>query len=56
MRSFPGMKVLLELDAHVADVEALLADSVVGMKTDQHSVSGRVNVLPGLRKGTRRNV
>lgn len=34
------MEALLELGAHVADVEALLADRVVGMKTDQHRVSG----------------
>lgn len=47
MRSFPGVKALLELGARVADVEALLADCVVAMETDQHSTSGRVDPLPG---------
>lgn len=50
VRSFPGVKALLELGARVADVEALLADCVVAMETDQHSASGRVNPLPGLRR------
>lgn len=49
VRSFPGVKALLELGARVADVEALLADCVVAMETDEHSTSGRVNSLPGLR-------
>lgn len=47
VRSFPGVKALLELGARVADVEALLADCVVAMETDQHSTSGRVDPLPG---------
>lgn len=40
LRSFPGVKGLLELGARVADVEALLADCVVAMETDQHGTSG----------------
>lgn len=44
---FPGVEVLLELGARVADVEALLADCVVAMETDQHSICGRVNPLSG---------
>lgn len=56
MGSFSGTKVLLELGAHVADVEALLADSVVSVKTEQHGVARRVNLLPGLREGTQTNV
>lgn len=51
VRSFPGVKALLELGACVADVEALLADCVVAMETDQHGVSGGVNPLPRLRRG-----
>lgn len=47
VRSFPGVKALLELGARVADVEALLADCVVAMETDQHSASRRVDLLPG---------
>lgn len=40
VRSFPGVKALLELGACVADVEALLADGVVAMETDQYGISG----------------
>ena len=56
MRSFPGVKALLELGACVADVEALLADSVVTMETDQHSISRRVNLFPGLWEGRQRDM
>lgn len=56
VRSFPGVKALLELGARVADVEALLADCVVAMETDQHSASGRVNPLPGLRRVRQRDM
>lgn len=45
VRSFPGVKALLELGARVADVEALLADCVVAMETDQHRGTGRVDPL-----------
>lgn len=47
VRSFPGVKALLDLGARVADVEALLADCVVAMETDQHRASGRVDPFPG---------
>lgn len=50
MRSFPGVKALLELGALVAEVESLLADCVVAVKADEHHASGRVDPLPGLRK------
>lgn len=49
MRSFPGVKALLELGARVADVETLLADCVIAMETDEHRASRRVDPLPGLR-------
>lgn len=45
VRSFPGVKVLLELGARVADVEALLADCVVTMETDRSRPFKKKNVL-----------
>lgn len=51
MRSFPGVEALLELGALVAEVEALLADGVVAVETDEHDAPGRVDALPGLRDG-----
>lgn len=50
VRSFPGVKALLELGAGVAEMEALLADCVVAVKADEHDAPGRVDPLPGLRK------
>lgn len=50
VRSFPAVKALLELSAHVAEVEAFLADCVVAVKADEHNTSRRVDSLPGLRK------
>lgn len=50
-RSFPGVKALLELGALVAEVEALFADGVVTVKADEHDAPGRVDALPGLRRG-----
>ena len=38
----------LELGARVVDVEALFADGVVAMETDQHNVPWCVDLLPGL--------
>lgn len=49
VRSFPGVKALLELGAGVAEVEALLADCVVAVKADEQDASRRVDRLPGLR-------
>lgn len=51
VRSFPGVKALLELGALVAEVEALLADGVVTVEADEHDAPGRVDALPGLREG-----
>lgn len=53
MRSLPGVEALLELGARVADMEALFADCVVAMETDQHGVSGRVYSFSGLKNGRR---
>lgn len=50
MRSFPGVKALLELGACVPEVEALLADCVVAMKANEYHTSRRVDPLPGLKK------
>ena len=54
LESFPGMKVLLKLGARVTDVEALLADCVVAVETDQHRISWRINPLSGLMTGRQR--
>lgn len=51
MRSFPGVKALLELGALVAEVEALFADCVITVKADEHDAPRRVDALPGLGKG-----
>lgn len=51
VRSFPGVKALLELGALVAEVEALFADCVVTVKADEHDAPRRVDALSGLRKG-----
>lgn len=56
VRSFPGVKALLELGAGVAEVEALLADCVVAVKADEQDASGRVDCLPGLRTERRTHV
>lgn len=44
------MEALLKLGAGVADVEALLADGVIAVETDQHGSSGGVDPLSGLKK------
>lgn len=48
MRSFPGVKALLELGALVAEVEALLANGVVAVEADEHHAPRRVDAFPGL--------
>lgn len=50
MRSFPGVKALLELGALVAEVEALLANGVVAVEADEHHAPRRVDAFPGLCK------
>lgn len=47
--SFPRVQRVLEFGAGVAKVETLLVDGVVRVEANHHRVSGRVNLLGGLR-------
>lgn len=56
VESLPGVKVLLELGACISDMEALLADRVVAMETDQHGVSRGINPFSGLKMEKQRKI